>query len=629
MSSSRRQSAGIVGCVLLLWILGFVQVQPSCAFAYPAMMRTEFDEERLLNFEFDFGGIPNDPSACRHNTELLSQILQYHASNNVIQIGPTLQANATSLDTTYHFYPGVFARYVENTTILVDSIMRFERPNSTTTALLLEQDWKDQGNNSNHVLPACWMMDQSRNVTITSLTQNGVIDGRGSNYWRVPFIGYVEIGEHRPRLLRFDLSSQLLIEHITFQDSPYHTIYLQGVEDVTIRHISIVARRTPIDGHSLIDLSAFNTDGIDVGGTNVHVHDVDIWTQDDCIAVKDNQYPPYESTNMLVERVNCSGLGLVVGSIGRTLVRNITFRDSYLYRSVKGLYLKFHDYETNDWSNLTNRTGGRIVDVRYENIHMEEPLQWPIWIGPAQQSDDGRHPCKANPCSLCWPQYPYAKCRVVKDSSFHNITFTNIHINNPVMSPGVIFGGTQNQSNMIYNVHFDNVRVTKGLPLPISMVDRTITFPGLLRPIVDHYVLHETRTVFGWSISLLLVLSLFSIVRVLLPLTKFWRKRRRSSVAPKETSLSDELEYSSLQASHWVPPARSRWRKCFWRVGTCMIFIIVSTLTTLVMLHHVRPSATEPKWNRHNHYFRCVGVVNGTAGNGTWPIPSCFENVTS
>ena len=55
-------------------------------------------------------------------------------------------------------------------------------------------------------------------------------------------------------------------------------------------------------GHGLVDLTAFNTDGFDVSGKelnccnhsqtldhlgrNVWIHDVAIWNQDDCIAVK-------------------------------------------------------------------------------------------------------------------------------------------------------------------------------------------------------------------------------------------------------------------------------------------------------------------------------------------------------
>ena len=41
------------------------------------------------------------------------------------------------------------------------------------------------------------------------------------------------------------------------------------------------------DSHSLTELTAFNTDGFDVSGEYVHIHDCDIWNQDDCIAVKE------------------------------------------------------------------------------------------------------------------------------------------------------------------------------------------------------------------------------------------------------------------------------------------------------------------------------------------------------
>ena len=75
-------------------------------------------------------------------------------------------------------------------------------------------------------------------------------------------------------------------------------------------------------------------DGFDVSGRNVHMHDLKIWNQDDCIAVKDS------SENMLFERITASGLGLAVGSIGKSLVRNITFRDCVLTSTVKGIYVK-------------------------------------------------------------------------------------------------------------------------------------------------------------------------------------------------------------------------------------------------------------------------------------------------
>ena len=49
---------------------------------------------------------------------------------------------------------------------------------------------------------------------------------------------------------------------------------------------SFSARRTDQDHHGIVDLTAFNTDGFDVTGKNVWIHDCIVWDQDDCIAVK-------------------------------------------------------------------------------------------------------------------------------------------------------------------------------------------------------------------------------------------------------------------------------------------------------------------------------------------------------
>ena len=81
-------------------------------------------------------------------------------------------------------------------------------------------------------------------------------------------------------------------------------------------------------------MTAFNTDGFDVSGRNVWIHDCNVWDQDDCIAVKGT------SENMLFERINASGIGLTIGSIGNSVVNNITFRDSYMYHTWKVKLLK-------------------------------------------------------------------------------------------------------------------------------------------------------------------------------------------------------------------------------------------------------------------------------------------------
>eukprot|EP00957_Ditylum_brightwellii_P062995 4780789-Ditylum_brightwellii.AAC.1 len=148
---------------------------------------------------------------------------------------------------------------------------------------------------------------------------------------------------------------------------------------------------------------------------------------------------------MIFERINGTGVGLTIGSIGGNTshVRNITFRDSYLYKTFKGIYFKFRN--TND---------SFVEDILVENIVMDQPEQWPIWIGPAQQSDS-RNLCRANPCSICWPFLPGAKCRGQPNSAYRNITLRNISINQPKQGAGVLLA---DDTFPMTDVTFDNVR---------------------------------------------------------------------------------------------------------------------------------------------------------------------------
>jgi len=154
--------------------------------------------------------------------------------------------------------------------------------------------------------------------------------------------------------------------------------------------------------------------------------------------VKDN------SQDMVFERIEASGIGLTIGSIGSSVVRNITFRDCVMHKPVKGIYMKFRD------------DAGTIEDVTYENILIDEPGQTAIWIGPAQQSDSD-NPCAAHPCSLCWPETPLSKCNLPAAATYKNIVLRNITVN---------MGGSSKQSfimanatNPMQGVVFDGVVV--------------------------------------------------------------------------------------------------------------------------------------------------------------------------
>lgn len=91
-----------------------------------------------------------------------------------------------------------------------------------------------------------------------------------------------------------------------------------------------------------------------------------------------------------------------------------------------------------------------IKDILYQNITMYEPEQWPIWIGPAQQTEN------KGDCSLLWPN-PAVSCPVPSYFDWDNITLRDVFILNAKMSPGVVIG---NITNPMKNIVFDNVQAT-------------------------------------------------------------------------------------------------------------------------------------------------------------------------
>jgi len=302
--------------------------------------------------------------------------------------------------------------------------------------LIFSDNIKQWPTDANGNVLECLQFDNIENVTFTS-SGKGLLDGSGRVWWGA--IGYLKYAENRPRLMNIANSKKLLVEHLIFKNSPYWTFWAHGIEDLEVRYSEISARITEEDHHTIKDLTAWNTDGFDVTGKNVWIHDSSVWNQDDCFCVKDG------SENMLFENINASGVGLTIGSISGSTVRNITFRNVHMHHTYKGIYMKFR----------AGDKPGLIADVLYENIYMEAPEQWPIWIGPAQQSDS-KDLCAAHPCSICWPVDPFAKCFMPAAGKYENITLRNITINNP-KKIGVIMANSTNPMN---NVVFDGVKFT-------------------------------------------------------------------------------------------------------------------------------------------------------------------------
>ena len=130
--------------------------------------------------------------------------------------------------------------------------------------------------------------------------------------------------------------------------------------------------------------------------------------------------------------------------------------------------------------------GGSISNILYENITMIDPIQYPIWIGPAQQADTVNI-CEANPCSLCWPYLkPFVKCNVPKYGNYTNITLKDVFIkSSKYLIPGVLMGSPMHKiknlilDNVSYNLNttflcenVDNITLKNGSPKQICVKHR-------------------------------------------------------------------------------------------------------------------------------------------------------------
>ncbi len=144
-----------------------------------------------------------------------------------------------------------------------------------------------------------------------------------------------------------------------------------------------------------------------------------------------------------MERINASGIGLLIGSIRSKTVLNIIFRDAELRNSQKGIYLEFL------------HGSGLIEDILFGRIVPDNIEPDPFLIGSAQQSAS-KDLCYANPCLMCWPTIRGAVCHGTP-STYHCSALRDVVIRNLEGATGVVLAYG---SSSIEGITFDNVRVS-------------------------------------------------------------------------------------------------------------------------------------------------------------------------
>ncbi|KJD34354.1 polygalacturonase [Tamlana nanhaiensis] len=221
------------------------------------------------------------------------------------------------------------------------------------------------------------------NITITG---RGTIDGQGEAWWKeiwriesskekLELTKYQKMTQeankdvktadyykrtrsylfHRPPLFQAFKCSNITIEGVTIQNSPFWTINPAFCDNITVDNVTIFNPYSP------------NTDGINpTSCKNVHISNCHISVGDDCITIKSGRDVDGRKWATPTENVtitNCTMLsghgGVVIGSEMSGSIKKITISNCVFDGTDRGIRLK-----------AARGRGGVVEDIRVSNIVM-------------------------------------------------------------------------------------------------------------------------------------------------------------------------------------------------------------------------------------------------------------------
>ncbi|KAK7516925.1 RGase B [Phyllosticta citriasiana] len=179
------------------------------------------------------------------------------------------------------------------------------------------------------------MIEHSRDVEVFSSTGEGAIQGNGFEFHK----SNSRQGTG-PRLMRFWDISDFSFHDVKLVDAPSFSLVIDTCSDGEI--YNLVIRNAYIGG----------TDGIDVWGTNLWIHDCMITNKDECVTIKS------PSKFILVESIHCNWSGgCGMGSLpANTDISNIHYKNIYTVKSNAMFIIK------------SKGGGGKVSAITLENF---------------------------------------------------------------------------------------------------------------------------------------------------------------------------------------------------------------------------------------------------------------------
>lgn len=246
------------------------------------------------------------------------------------------------------------------------------------------------------------------------ITGEGTIDGNGETWWPSYPKGIEKVnGENRPHLLQFIMSSNILIQGITFQDSPKFNNVLLYVDNAIYSDVKFFKYST---------VKGRNGDALDpYASRNVLIVGCLFGNQDDSIALKGHEKYRFGENIAILDCVfdgnaapGAEPLGFACGSgckVKHVVVKNCTFIDAASIANLK-------TYKTAVYTFVEDV---RVENITYTNTKHTDRI-WnraPISLDQYYYAKEGTGPTMLQPLT---PETPF----------FRNIQFRNIRIHNPV-----------------------------------------------------------------------------------------------------------------------------------------------------------------------------------------------------
>lgn len=313
-----------------------------------------------------------------------------------------------------------------------------------------------------------------KNANNFTLRGSGVIDGQGYGWWwnsiseALPFVNHNDL---RGKMISIKESTNILVEGLTFMNSPTWHLNIEDCDNVVIRDfviwVNVTSQKEMLQSAGLwtaidptgplgygIPTFPLNTDGIDPSASNVHIYNGVIDNYDDAIVFKPcrSDYKYCKCSGGYVHDIKTLfSVGMSIGSVPprdpQNCVKDVVFKDIKMEYPIKAIYIK---------SNPGNSGTGLVQNITYENIFIYRALWWAIWIGPQQQHQPGG---SSTGCEFYFPRKG-SSCPSNPLVTFRDITLRNVTaVDGLNQIAGMIIADPSNPGR---NFVFDRVLVQQG-----------------------------------------------------------------------------------------------------------------------------------------------------------------------